>query len=40
MRGFTAAELADTVNEAVGLKPVVHRRRGFRVTTSWSPLDL
>jgi predicted SAM-dependent methyltransferase len=40
MRGFTAAELADTVNEAVGLKPVVHRRRGFRVTTSWSPVDL
>jgi hypothetical protein len=40
MRGFTAAELADTVNEAVGLKSVVHRRRGFRVTTSWSPVDL
>ncbi|HEX2601208.1 MAG TPA: methyltransferase domain-containing protein [Gemmatimonadaceae bacterium] len=40
MRGFTAAELADTVNEAVGLKAVVHRRRGFRVTTSWSPVDL
>jgi ubiquinone/menaquinone biosynthesis C-methylase UbiE len=40
MRGFTAAELADTVNQAVSLRPVVHRRRGFRVTTSWAPVDL
>lgn len=40
MRGFTAAELADTVNQAVSRRPHVHRRRGFRVTTSWAPVDL
>jgi ubiquinone/menaquinone biosynthesis C-methylase UbiE len=40
MRGFTAAELADTVRQAVSKKPIVHRRRGFRVTTSWAPVDL
>jgi SAM-dependent methyltransferase len=39
LRGFTAAELADTVNEAVSRRPVVNRRRGFRVTTSWAPVD-
>jgi hypothetical protein len=40
MRGFTVTELADTVQQAVSKKPVVHRRRGFRVTTSWAPADL
>ena len=40
LRGFTTTELADTVNEAVSRKPVVHRRRAFRVTTSWAPVDL
>jgi ubiquinone/menaquinone biosynthesis C-methylase UbiE len=39
MRGFTAAELADTVHQAISRRPVVHRRRGFRVTTSWEPVD-
>jgi ubiquinone/menaquinone biosynthesis C-methylase UbiE len=39
MRGFTAAELADTVHQAISRRPVVHRRRGFRVTTSWAPVD-
>lgn len=39
MRGFTPEELVDTVREAVARKPVVHRRRGFRVTTSWAPVD-
>lgn len=39
MRGFTPQELADTVHDAVAQKPVVHRRRGFRVTTSWAPVD-
>jgi ubiquinone/menaquinone biosynthesis C-methylase UbiE len=39
MRGFTAAELADTVHQAISRRPVVHRRRGFRVTTSWTPVD-
>jgi len=38
MRGFTPEELADTVRDAVAQKPVVHRRRGFRVTTSWAPV--
>jgi hypothetical protein len=40
MRGFTAGELADTVKQAVSKKPIVHRRLGFRVTTSWAPVDL
>jgi hypothetical protein len=39
MRGFTRDELAGTVTEAVGRRPIVHRRRGFRLTTSWDPLD-
>lgn len=38
MRGFTKSELADTVQAAVMRRPVVHRRRGFRVTTSWAPV--
>jgi SAM-dependent methyltransferase len=37
LRGFTPEELADTVNDAVARKPVVHRRRGFRLTASWAP---
>jgi hypothetical protein len=37
MRGFTGEELANTVRRAVGCAPVVHRRRGFRITTSWTP---
>ena len=37
LRGFTAKELADTVNDAVARNPVVHRRRGFRITASWVP---
>lgn len=39
MRGFTPRELADTVSNAVGIRPAVHQRIGFRVTTSWSPVD-
>lgn len=38
MRGFTPDELLDTVTQAVGCKPVVRRRRAFRVTTSWVPV--
>jgi len=38
MRGFTTSELADTVQAAVLRRPVAHRRRGFRVTTSWAPV--
>ena len=38
MRGFTPAELVDTVYEAIARRPVAHRRRVFRVTTSWAPV--
>jgi 2-polyprenyl-3-methyl-5-hydroxy-6-metoxy-1,4-benzoquinol methylase len=38
MRGFTPEELSDTVQEAIARRPVAHRRRGFRVTTSWAPV--
>ena len=38
MRGFTTSELADTVEAAVKRRPIAHRRRGFRVTTSWAPV--
>jgi SAM-dependent methyltransferase len=38
LRGFTTGELADTVQKAIQRRPVAHRRRGFRVTTSWAPV--
>jgi len=38
MRGFTPAELADTVQEAIARRPVARRRHAFRVTTSWAPV--
>ena len=38
LRGFTTGELADTVQAAVKRRPIAHRRRGFRVTTSWAPV--
>lgn len=38
LRGFTSGELADTVQAALMRRPVAHRRRGFRVTTSWAPV--
>jgi SAM-dependent methyltransferase len=37
MRGFLPRELADIVESATGKRPVVRRRLGFRLTTSWSP---
>jgi SAM-dependent methyltransferase len=37
LRGFTPGELVDTVYNAVGREPLVHRRRGFRITASWAP---
>jgi SAM-dependent methyltransferase len=37
LRGFTPEELVDTVNAAVARKPVVRRRRGFRITATWAP---
>jgi SAM-dependent methyltransferase len=39
MRGFTPEELVDTVTKAVERTPIVHRRRGFRVSTSWEPVN-
>lgn len=38
LRGYTRSELAGAVATAVGVKPVVHSRIGFRLTTSWSPV--
>jgi len=38
MRGFTTTELADTVEKAVARRPGTRRRRGFRVTASWTPV--
>lgn len=38
LRGFTPGELSDTVTDAIARKPVVHRRRGFRITASWAPV--
>ncbi|HKR09306.1 MAG TPA: methyltransferase domain-containing protein [Gemmatimonadaceae bacterium] len=38
LRGYTTGELADTVQSAVSRRPVAHRRRGFRITTSWAPV--
>ncbi len=37
MRGFTPGELGDIVESATGTRPVVNRRLGFRLTTSWMP---
>lgn len=37
LRGFTPAELRDSVIAAVGREPAVRRRPGFRVTASWAP---
>lgn len=38
MRGFTSAELSELVHEAVGTRPAVKRRLGWRVTASWTPV--
>jgi hypothetical protein len=37
MRGFLPEELSDLVHKAVGVRPQVTTRLGFRVTTSWTP---
>ena len=37
MRGFTAAELRELVEGAVGAAPRVRRRAGWRLTASWAP---
>jgi hypothetical protein len=38
LRGFRALELSDAVHAAIGVRPAVRNRRGFRVTASWSPV--
>jgi 2-polyprenyl-3-methyl-5-hydroxy-6-metoxy-1,4-benzoquinol methylase len=40
LRGYTEAELSNAVFGAVSVRPVVHRRLGFRITTSWTPTEL
>ncbi len=37
MRGFVPSELAAIVSKATGQRPIVTRRLGFRLTTSWTP---
>ncbi|MEO6866095.1 MAG: methyltransferase domain-containing protein [Gemmatimonadaceae bacterium] len=37
LRGYTSAELSNAVVGAVGVKPEVRQRLGFRLTTSWIP---
>ena len=37
LRGFTAAELTAAVDGAVGIRPRVRRRVGWRLTASWAP---
>jgi len=40
LRGFTPDELADTVDDALHVRPAVRRRMGFRVTTRWTPVPV
>lgn len=37
MRGYTKEELSSAIFAAVGVRPEVHQRLGFRITTSWIP---
>ncbi|MFI5240054.1 MAG: methyltransferase domain-containing protein [Gemmatimonadales bacterium] len=37
LRGYTREELSNAVFNAVRLRPKVHQRPGFRITTSWTP---
>jgi 2-polyprenyl-3-methyl-5-hydroxy-6-metoxy-1,4-benzoquinol methylase len=36
MRGFVPGELADIIEKATGKRPMIRRRIGFRLTTSWT----
>jgi SAM-dependent methyltransferase len=38
LRAFTPGELSDLVHEAVGVRPALRRRLGWRVTASWRPV--
>ena len=38
LRGYTPVELSRAIANATGTTPVVSRRLGFRVTTSWTPM--
>lgn len=37
LRGYTSGELSAIIESAVNLRPFVHERPGFRMTTSWTP---
>ena len=37
MRGFVPEELSDMIRPVAGTAPAVHRRPGFRLSTSWKP---
>lgn len=37
MRGFVPRELSDIVERAIGHRPIVTRRLGFRLTATWVP---
>jgi ribosome-associated toxin RatA of RatAB toxin-antitoxin module len=37
LRGFTPDELDQLVRDAVGVRPIVRRRLGWRVTATWEP---
>jgi hypothetical protein len=37
MRGYTATELSDLIETAIGRAPTVRQRLGFRLTASWRP---
>jgi hypothetical protein len=37
MRGFNTRELGAFVETAVGRRPDIHHRLGYRITASWTP---
>ncbi|MEO7218500.1 MAG: methyltransferase domain-containing protein [Gemmatimonadaceae bacterium] len=37
MRGYTRTELSDLIAAAIGVKPAIKQRLGFRITASWTP---
>jgi len=39
LRGFTSRELEALVMRATGVRPIVHRRLGFRLTARWTPVS-
>jgi hypothetical protein len=39
LMGFTSRELEALVMRATGVRPIVHRRLGFRLTARWTPVS-